>query len=154
MSKNLFLFIVLIIATVALCSPPRDRRMNYTKRYERYNETRMDNQTERRWRNDQGSYRHRRRHPFIFGIAAIVAIIAVICIIRKALKKIKENLYKEVKAMLMADFEKQNTVNTYPSFMGNPQMIQNNPIHIQYKPTAVPQDLTKSSFDRVQYLFV
>ena len=152
MSKNLLLFIVLVIATVALCSPPRERRMNYTKRYERYNETRMENQTERRWRNDQGSYRHKRRHPFIFAIAAIVAILAVICIIRKALKKIKENLYKEVKAMLMADFEKQNNVNTYQSFMANPQMIQNRPI--QYKPTVVPQDLTKSTFDRVQYLFV
>ena len=152
MSKNLLLFIVLVIATVALCSPPRERRMNYTKRYERYNETRMENQTERRWRNDHESYRHKRRHPFIFAIAAIVAILAVICIIRKALKKIKENLYKEVKAMLMADFEKQNNVNTYQSFMANPQMIQNSPI--QYKPTVVPQDLTKSTFDRVQYLFV
>ena len=113
--------------------------MNYTKRYERYNETRMENQTERRWRNDQGSYRHKRRHPFIFAIAAIVAILAVICIIRKALKKIKENLYKEVKAMLMADFEKQNNVNTYQSFMANPQMIQNSPI--QYKPTSLIKKL-------------
>ena len=152
MSKNLLLFIVLVIATVALCSPPRERRMNYTKRYERYNETRMENQTERRWRNDQGSYRHKRRHPFIFAIAAIVAILAVICIIRKALKKIKENLYKEVKAMLMADFEKQQTVRPSHSFVADAPLIPPRPI--QYKPTVVPQDLTKSTFDRVQYLFV
>lgn len=153
MSKNLILFIVLVIATVALCSPPRERR-NHTYKYERYNQTRMENQTERRWRYHERRFREGRakRHPFLFGIAAIVGIISVIFIIKKALKKIKENLYKEVKEMLMADFQKQNNVNAYQSFMGNDQMIQSRPI--EYKPTVVPQDLTRSTFDRVQYLFV
>ena len=88
----------------------------------------------------------------ILAIAIILpTIYAAVKLFNKFYNDTKQKLYQEVKAMLQSDFNQNNNVYSLCGRVDDQLVYQK---RSQYNIPRYAQEMNKSSFDRVQYLFV
>ena len=87
----------------------------------------------------------------LIAILAIATIYIAVKLFNKCYNDTKQKLYQEVKAMLQSDFNQNNNVYSLCGRVDDQLVYQK---RSQYNIPRYAQEMNKSSFDRVQYLFV